>query len=228
MLERRIYPKGPAFVGLVISLIGSWLITPLYRELMTSLGVSGVWAILSYTIAQVTCFALLLLVMRWEGSELGSVWFGDRRFKAFLESMAFLAVAWVLWGFLYWLGGLLNLGTGYLDETLKRGLGHPSEIVAFLSWGLLAAFFEETFYRGYSITRLYSLTGNLVASAAISITFFTFIHLYFGPRVMLCILGWAILDTWLFLRKGTYASFYYHLVNNVLADGLLPVLSLVR
>ncbi len=228
MLERRGYPRGPASVGLAVSLIGFWMITPLYRELMTSLGVSGVWAVLSYTLAQVTGFALLLLIMRWENSGLGTVWFGDKGLRTFLESLAFLAAAWVLWGFLYWLGGQLGLGTGYLEELTRRGLNQPSEIIAFLIWGISAAFFEETFYRGYSITRLYSLTGSLILSAATSIAFFTLLHLYFGPRIMLCILGWAILDTWLFLRRGTYASFYYHLVNNLLVYGLFPALSLLR
>ncbi len=195
---------------------------------MTSMGVRGLWTVLSYTLAQVTGFAALLLVMRWEGSDWSSVWFGERGTRVFAESMVFLVAAWVLWWFLYWIGGQLGLGTGYLEEITRKGLNHPSEIVAFLTWGVSAAFFEETFYRGYSITRLHSLTGNLILSAVISIAFFTLLHLYFGPRIMLCILGWAILDTWLFLRRGTYASFYYHLVNNLLVYGLFPALSLLR
>ncbi len=228
MLERGEYPKAPVFVGLIISLIGFWMLTPLYKGLLIAVGVRGVWTVLSYTLAQVTGFIALLLVMRWEGSEWRSVWFGERGIRAFIESVIFLAIAWVLWGFLYWLGGRLGLGTGYLEEMTRKGASHPQEILAFLAWGLSAAFFEETFYRGYSITRLYSLTGNLILSAVVSIAFFTLLHLYFGPRIMLCILGWAILDTLLFIRRGTYASFYYHFVNNLLVYGLFPAFSLLK
>lgn len=65
----------------------------------------------------------------------------------------------------------------------------PSDLIPIAVYSLAAAFFEEVFYRSYAITRLYSLTGNLALSAAISIIFFTLIHYFFGPRVMLCILG---------------------------------------
>ncbi len=216
------------FIGLFISLIGFWLLTPIYRSLLNSLGVKGLWSVLSYTMAQLTGFLLLLMVLRLEDSSLDSVWFGTRDLTTFLHSMGFLLIGWIVWGFLDWVGSAIGLGLGRLAEMRRGGLSSPIDLIPMAVWGLAASFFEETFYRGYALTRLLEITGNVWISSAISIAFFTLIHLFFGPRVMLCILGWSVVITVLFFRKGTYASFYYHLVNNLLAYVLLPSLSLLH
>jgi len=63
-----------------------------------------------------------------------------------------------------------------------------------------------------------SLIGVLLLAHA-----FYFLHYIFGPRVMLCILGWGTIVTILFvLRRSTKASFHLHLTNNAIVYVLLP------
>ena len=220
--------KGfPTYLGLFVSLVGFWLLAELYYAIAHAVVFGGSWSSLVYTMAQVTGFLVLLYILRLEGRDLSSIWFGERGLTELGIAMIFLLVVWVLWGLLDYLGSLL----GIPEKTWWRAwsVRSPMDVIPLFIFSQAAAFFEETFYRGYAITRLYKLTDNLLLSAAISIAFFTLIHLFFGPRVMLCMLGWAIVDTALFIyRESTWASFYFHSMNNLIVYTIFPLKGLWR
>ncbi len=222
----RVHPLWSA-LGLFDALIGFWLLAKLYYAVGGLLGLTGPWTALIYTGAQATGFAVLLYVLRREGNTLSSVWLGGRGPRELAYALAFLAAAWVLWGLLSALGAALGLPE--YRWWSRWGVRGPLDVLPVGAMAVAAAFFEETFYRGYAITRLYTFTGSMALAAAVSIAFFTLIHLFFGPRVMLCILGWAVLDTLLFIyRRSTWASFYYHVVNNAIVYIVFPLAGLWR
>ena len=225
--ELRVETRSPAtFLGLFVSLVGFWLIAnALYFAYYALGGARTSWSALLYTLAQLVGFALLLYVLKKEGQPFSTVWLGSGGLRDFAYAMAFLLLAWVAWWLLDALGAALGIPEVRWWE--RWAVATPLDVVPIAAFSLAAAFFEEVFYRGYAITRLYSLTGNIALASAVSIAFFTLLHYVFGPRVMLCILGWGTIDTLLFLyRKSTKATFYYHAVNNAVVYALFPLLGL--
>lgn len=227
--ELKVQTKGGAtLLGLFVSLIGFRLLADaLYFAYHSLGGPRTSWSTLIYTLAQLVGFAVLLYVLKREGQPFSSVWFGSGGLGDFAYAMAFLLLAWIAWWLLDALGAALGIPEVKWWE--RWPVATPIDVLPIAVFSLAAAFFEEVFYRGYAITRLYSLTGNMALAAAVSIAFFTVLHSVFGPRVMLCILGWGTIDTLLFLyRKSTKASFYFHITNNAVVYVLFPLLGMWR
>ena len=219
--------RGVTHAGLFVALLGYLVIATAYYSVARVIGFSGPWSSLIYTAAQLTGFLILLYIVRLEGEGFDSLWFGKGGLRELAVATVFLLAAFIAWWLLDILGALLGIPAYRWWE--RWATRSAVDLVPMLIFGLAAAFFEETAYRGYAITRLYTLTDNLALSAAISILFFTLLHLYFGPRVMLCILGWGTIDTILFLyRQSTKTTFYYHATNNFLVYFLFPLLGMLR
>jgi len=222
----KVKTVSPAtLLGLFTTLIGFWLIAKAYYTAARLLNLTGPWTAPIYTLAQITGFTVLLYVLKKENQPFSSIWFGEGRLKDLSYAALFLTAAWVLWGILDYTGAVLGIPK---TAWWKRWqVSSPPDIIPVAILALAAAFFEEIFYRGYAITRLYSLTNNLALASAVSIGFFTLIHCSFGPRTMLCILGWTTIDTLLFIhRKSTKASFYYHAINNTIVYIIFPLTGL--
>jgi len=223
--EFRIKPRMPAtLIGLFISLIGVPLLARAFYFLYYMLGGPSIsWSALIYTLAQLTGFLILLYVLRMEGQPFSTIWFGRGGLRDYGYALAFLILAWIIWGALDFLGR--GLGIPEVRWWERWPINSPLDVLPIGVFALAASFFEEIFYRGYAITRLYSLTGNIVLASIISIAFFILLHHVFGPRVMLCILGWGTIVTILFIfRRSTKASFYLHLTNNAIVYVLFPLI----
>ncbi len=220
--------KPYTLLGLFISLIGFMLIAEAFYYVYYHLGGAHVsWSTLIYTVAQLIGFAILTYVLKKERQSFSTVWFGEGGLRDFAYAMAFLVLAWIAWGLLGAIASALGIPEYKWWE--RWNVATPLDVLPMAIFSLSAAFFEEVFYRGYAITRLYSLTNNMPLSAIISIVFFTALHYVFGLKVMICILGWGTIDTLLFLyRKSTKASFYYHFVNNATVYVLFPLLGMLR
>ncbi len=226
--ELRVKVRTPAtLLGLLLSLAGYWLLADALYLVYHSLGgPRTAWSTLIYTASQAIGLALLLLVLRGEGNGFDTVWFGRGGRGDLAYALAFLVLAWAVWGALDALGAALGVPEVRWRE--RWPVAAPLDLVPIAVFSLSAAFFEEVFFRGYAITRLYSLTGNVVLASAVSVACFTALHHVFGPRVMLCILGWGTVDTLLFLhRRSTKASFYFHFMNNAIVYVLFQGLSLL-
>ena len=184
----KVKTVSPAtLLGLFTTLIGFWLIAKAYYTAARLLNLTGPWTAPIYTLAQITGFTVLLYVLKKENQPFSSIWFGEGRLKDLSYAALFLTAAWVLWGILDYTGAVLGIPK---TAWWKRWqVSSPPDIIPVAILALAAAFFEEIFYRGYAITRLYSLTNNLALASAVSIGFFTLIHCSFGPRTMLYILG---------------------------------------
>ncbi len=226
---------GATVVGLFISLIGFWLIAYVYYAVADAIaGVSlhgSPLRLLIYNATQATGFLLLLVVLRREGNSFNTVLYGGRGLRELGWALAYLVIAWVAWGLMTWLclyiiAATTGTATNPLEWRERLGVVHhtPLDTLAITVFCTCAAFFEEVFYRGYAFTRIYSLTGSLKLAAIANIGFFTLIHLVFGPLVMACIAVWATIQLLLLLHRGsTWATLYYHLVNNILAYVVLPL-----
>lgn len=220
--------KSITLLGLFVTLIGFWLIArALYFAYYVLGGSTTSWSGLLYTLAQLIGFAFLLYVLKKERQPFSTIWFGGGGLGDLAYAMVFLILAWITWMLLYSLGWFLGFPEVKWWE--KWPIATPIDVIPIATFTLSAAFFEEVFYRGYAITRLYSLTGSIALASLASIVFFTLIHYSFGPRVMLCILGWGTIDTLLFLyRRSTKASFYFHLTNNAIVYVLFPLIGIWR
>ena len=223
--EFRVKPRIPAtLIGLFISLTGVLLLAHAFYSLYYMLGGPSIsWSALIYTLAQLIGFLILLYVLRMEGQPFSTIWFGRGDLRDYAYALAFLILAWIVWGAMDFLGRVLGIPEVRWWE--RWPINSPLDVLPIGVFALAASFFEEIFYRGYAITRLYSLTGNIILASIISIAFFTLLHHVFGPRVMLCILGWGTIATILFiLRRSTKASFYLHLTNNAIVYVLFPLI----
>ena len=137
-------------------------------------------------------------------------------------------------GFAGFVIGVLTFGvTAPLMKALglsstTEGIGHLLKVS--ISWriafALTAGITEEILFRGYAIERLYSLTGRLVLSAAVSFVAFSSINLLFmgiGGGIQIAV--WSVLITGLYVwRRNLPACMVMHTLNNLAAFVILPLL----
>jgi membrane protease YdiL (CAAX protease family) len=167
-------------------------------------------------------FAILLLAIVRFGERLSLSSIGLRR----------VSVGDVLWGVGgFVLGGLVFAVTTPLVQLF--GLGDTSQGIARLAQSsmglrvaivLTAGITEEILFRGYPIERLYTLTGRLPLAGLISYVVFVLLHLAFwGVGGTIQIGAWALIVTWLYVRRRSLAAcMIMHILNDGYAFILLP------
>ena len=219
--------RRATLVGIFISLIGFILLAYLFFTVYYLLGLPrGTIAILNYTLGQLVSFIILLYIIRLEGNDFKSVFYGDRGIRIFLISLACFIITLLTWPLVQRLCEMV--GIEMVNWQAKTPIRGPLDIAVISIWTLSAAFFEEFFYRGYAVTRIYALTGSLKLALLIQYIFFVAIHLpYFGLAVTICMAVWtAILTLLLIYTKSVWATFYYHLVNNAVVYVSTAILGL--
>ncbi|MEM0484441.1 MAG: CPBP family intramembrane glutamic endopeptidase [Pyrobaculum sp.] len=207
-------------IGLAVALGGYYLLAlALYAAVKPP--PDNPWYALLYTTAQVIGFVLLLAITRAEGygtwsGAFRSIYTGGLGRREILYAFAALGAAFMLWWPINLMLSALGMSWpkwGYSTSGLNA--------VPVAIWALGAAFFEEGFFRGYSIPRLNKAVGTagalLITSAASAA-----IHLRFGPALSVYIFFWALIAGGLFLyTKSTWSCFLYHAANNVIVDFLI-------
>ena len=138
-------------------------------------------------------------------------------------SLTGLAIAW---------GGTALL----ISPPAVRLFGNSSSLpMAFvgqaLMWVLAAVIvaivFEELLFRGYSITRLTMLTGNVWLAGALALVAFAALHVpYWGwGFAIMSLLGGAVATTFFILKKDLLAMMVFHAITDAMGFVIGPMFS---
>jgi len=203
-------------LGLIIAMPGYYLLALLLYAIVKP-DPNNAWGALLYTTSQVIGFILLLFVSRQEGGGFKSIYIGKLGFKEFSFAIGLWFIAFMLYLPINYALNSLGITFGRWGYSIV-GLN----IIPVSIWAIGAAFFEEAFFRGYTLTRLPNLIKNMPASITISVIAFALIHLRFGLGLFVYMLVWATIISYLFvLTKSTWACFSYHLINNIVVDFII-------
>jgi len=190
-------PEGPSDVHIGVALVVEWLI-------------------------------LLLLLAFWipriEGHDLGSVGFGDLRWRYLwvgVLTYLILLIGWIGSGFALNAIGLKGLGS---LQPMIREYSFPILFSLFLT----GTFLEEIFYRGYLIERLTSLTGRRWLAGLLSWATFTLVHLKFfglGPTLDVGVLSAGLVIVYL-KERSIWPCIVVHGINGAFGFLIAPFLIL--
>ena len=171
---------------------------------------------------------LLLFIMlafwipRVEGKNLGSIGFGEFRWRHLwmgILTYFILIVAWMGSGFALRAIGLEGLRS--LQPMIKR-YSFPILFSLFLT----GTFLEEIFYRGYVIERLISLTGKSWLAGLVSWVAFTFVHFKFfglGPKLDVGVLSAGLVVLYL-KERALWPCIVVHGINDAFGFLIVPLL----
>jgi membrane protease YdiL (CAAX protease family) len=83
---------------------------------------------------------------------------------------------------------------------------------------------EEIVFRGYVLTAVLQRWRSAVPAVLVAGLVFTSVHLWLGPGVVLFILVWSVLPSWLFIKyKSLYPAILFHPINNAIAYLAVPL-----
>jgi uncharacterized protein len=163
----------PAVVGLLVTWGGTaMLVSPPLRFLDRSQSV--VTGLFGQAALWLLCVAVIAIIVFWERKSLESLW---------LKPFHWLSLAWacvlivssvvVLFPATEWIRNAAGL-SGYTTG-METALAYPVwfRVLAVLTAGVV----EETLFRGYAVTRLLQLSGNLVLAVILSSAVFAALHL---------------------------------------------------
>jgi membrane protease YdiL (CAAX protease family) len=175
------------------------------------------WGALIYTFSQLVGFIILLQVAKRENGGFRSIYIGGLGLREVGLTISLWFIAFILWL-------PINYILSYLNIPLSRW-GYSIQgfnVIPVAIWALGAAFFEEAFFRGYTLTRLPKIINNTTISVIISVLAFSAIHLRFGLGLFIYIIVWASIISILFLiTKSTWSCFLYHAINNIIVDFII-------
>ena len=211
----------PTLVGLLIALFSLPIFTAAYRAMVGEN--QSNWLVVGKELAIFVLVGLLLwIVRRWEHLPLSSIGFGAARLRSSLiRGVWFAAILLAVTVGLYL--SLRAVGV-HLGED-RPGAFHPSLWVVSLSM-LRAGVAEETFYRGYAIERLQSLTGSKVVAALVPLTIFAASHYRQGLGGILAVFVVGGVLTALYLKfRDLLANITAHFLADMVLNVGLPLVS---
>jgi membrane protease YdiL (CAAX protease family) len=175
------------------------------------------WGALIYTFSQLIGFIILLQIAKRENGGFRSIYIGSLGWKEVGLAISLWFIAFTLWLPINNILSYLNISPSRWGYSVQGLNAIPVAI-----WALGAAFFEEAFFRGYTLTRLPKLINNTTISVIISVLAFAAIHLRFGLGLFIYIIAWATIISILFLiTKSTWSCFLYHVINNIIVDFII-------
>ncbi|AET33312.1 CPBP family intramembrane glutamic endopeptidase [Pyrobaculum ferrireducens] len=205
-------------IGLLLAM-GGYYLAALAVYAVVKPPADNPWYALIYTAVQLASFmALLYIVVKREGYGTWRGAFSSIYSGRLGPREAALAIAlWVLVFTLWWPVNLLYSALGL--QWGRWGYSTAGiNAVPVAIWALGAAFFEEAFFRGYSISRLAPAVGNRWAALLTSAAF-SAVHLRFGAALAGYMFLWGLVAAALYIvTKSTWACLLYHMVNNVVVD----------
>ncbi len=208
-------------VGLVIALFSLPAFTAGYRAL-TGENHSN-WQVLGREFVIFLLVGLLLwIVKRWEHLPLSSIGFRAGRMRgSLLRGLWFAAIFLAVTVAVYFL--LQQMGIHLGEE--RAGTFHPSLWVVTVSM-LRAGVAEETFYRGFAIERLQSLTGSKLLASLVPLTIFAASHYRqgIGGIIAVFVLG-GLLTVFYLKYRDLVANITAHFLADFVLNVALPLVS---
>jgi membrane protease YdiL (CAAX protease family) len=160
---------------------------------------------------------ILLQIAKRENGGFRSIYIGSLGWKEVGLAISLWFIAFTLWLPINNILSYLNISPSRWGYSVQGLNAIPVAI-----WALGAAFFEEAFFRGYTLTRLPKLINSTKISVIISMLAFAAIHLRFGLGLFIYIIAWATIISILFLiTKSTWSCFLYHAINNIIIDFII-------
>lgn len=90
---------------------------------------------------------------------------------------------------------------------------------------IIAPIAEEIIFRGYLLRAFLDNGYHQLAAVLLSAIIFASVHVFFGPGFVLYIIVWAMIPTFLYLKfKSLYPAIAFHMLNNILAYAIVPLL----
>jgi membrane protease YdiL (CAAX protease family) len=203
-------------LGLLVAMPGYYALA-LFLYMIIRPDPNNSWGALIYTFSQLIGFIILLQIAKRENGGFRSIYIGSLGWKEVGLAISLWFIAFTLWLPINNILSYLNIPTSRWGYSVQGLNAIPVAI-----WALGAAFFEEAFFRGYTLTRLPKLINSTKISVIISVLAFAAIHLRFGLGLFIYIIAWATMISILFLiTKSTWSCFLYHAINNIIVDFII-------
>lgn len=168
--------------------------------------------------------AVVAIVVFWERQPLASLWLRPFRWQSVAWAIALLIANYVvIFPLTEWVrrtAGLSGFASG-MTQVMAFPLSY--RIVAVITAGVI----EELLFRGYSITRLAQLTGNVWLAAAISVVGFSALHLpSWGLGFSTAgLIGGVAVTAFFIWRKDLLAMMIFHAATDAMAMVFAPMWS---
>lgn len=177
---------------------------------------------ISYAIANLFTVLLIIYLMNRNNISLAVLGFKNFRWKDVLLAFLFFFAGIFLW----WGLSIVLEQIGIAEQWRnKYPLKTPIHYFVITLWVSIAAICEEIIFRGYFLSVLQTRFPVWIAMA-VSIVTFALVHLpFFGIAVGIEIMVWSLFPSILFVwRKSLYPGIFMHLLNNIFAYLLLPLM----
>jgi membrane protease YdiL (CAAX protease family) len=214
----------PLVVGLSLAWIGTaFLISPAAVRVFghpSNLPMAFVGQALLWGLAG----AVVAIVLFWERRPLASLWLKPVRWQSVAWGFALLTITYVvIFPISEWVrhtAGLAGFAQG-MEQVMRFPLSY--RITASISAGVV----EELLFRGYTITRLAMLTGNVWLAGAVSLVGFAALHVpYWGwGFAIIGLLGGAVSTAFFIWQKDLLAMMVFHACTDAVGLVIAPMFS---
>lgn len=168
--------------------------------------------------------AIVAIVLFWERQPLASLWLKPLRWQSIAWGLALVAINYaVIFPVSEWLrhaAGLSGFTQG-MEQVMRFPLSY--RITAFISAGIV----EELLFRGYTITRLTMLTGNVWLAGALALVAFAALHVpYWGwGFAVMSLLGGVVATAFFIWKKDLLAMMVFHAITDAMGLVIGPMFS---
>jgi membrane protease YdiL (CAAX protease family) len=182
---------------------------------MAFVGQALFWAIAAGVVA---------IALVWERKPLASLWLQPFRWQSIAWGFALLALNYAV---IFPVSESVRHAAGLsgFEQGMERVMRFPMSyrITAFLTAGIV----EELLFRGYTITRLTLLTGNVWVAGAIAIVGFALLHApYWGwGYVVVSLIGGVVTTTFFIWKKDLLAMMVFHACTDAIGLVIAPMFS---
>ena len=168
--------------------------------------------------------AVVAIVVFWERQSLASLWLKPFRWQSIAWGLALVAIHYAVilpvGEFVRHATGLSGFAQG-METVIRFPLSY--RITAFITAGVV----EEVLFRGYTITRLTRLTGNVWLAGALALAGFAALHLpYWGwGFAIIGLLGGTVSTAFFIWRKDLLAMMVFHACTDAVGLVIAPMFS---
>jgi len=211
-------------VGLIVAWLGTaFLISPPAVRAFgdpSNLPMAFVGQAVLWTIAA----AVIAIVLFWERRPLASLWLKPFRRQSIAWGVALVAVNFVA---ISPIGEWVRHAAGLpgFSQGMERVMAFPLSyrIVAFIGAGVV----EELLFRGYTITRLATLTGNVWLAGALAVIGFGLLHVssWGWGFVVSGLVGGVVFTTFFIWKKDLLAMMVFHTITDAIGIVISPAFS---